>query len=189
MAEEQANQFDRTFLDEYTSQDAILKYTRATAGFGISYLLDHDYRDVYFWALAHLPDNVKSRGISVLEFGCGGGMNLVHLVTELKQAGVMVTRAVGTDFSPVLINAARQEAKRYLHENDRSVVQFHVARNEDLLADLASETAVDRAALLGTFDFILGVNTVRYCHRAQRESDCARDVKESAGAWRNLCRH
>lgn len=32
------------FFREYTSQDAIAKYTRATAGFGISYLLDHYYK-------------------------------------------------------------------------------------------------------------------------------------------------
>ena len=33
---------DEAFFEEYTSHDAILKYTRATAGYGISYLLDHD---------------------------------------------------------------------------------------------------------------------------------------------------
>ena len=35
---------DAAFFDEYTSHDAILKYTRATAGYGISHLLDRDYR-------------------------------------------------------------------------------------------------------------------------------------------------
>jgi hypothetical protein len=32
------------FFREYTSPAAIAKYSRATAGCGISYLLDHDYR-------------------------------------------------------------------------------------------------------------------------------------------------
>ena len=43
------------FLRQYTSQDEILKYTRATAGFGISYLLDHDYKAVYLEAHGLLP--------------------------------------------------------------------------------------------------------------------------------------
>lgn len=45
-----------TFLSEYTSQDAIVKYTRATAGFGISYLLENDYKAVYDEALEVLHD-------------------------------------------------------------------------------------------------------------------------------------
>ena len=91
---------DEAFFEEYTSHDAILKYTRATAGYGISYLLDHDYRDVYLQALSHVPAETKRRGIRILEFGCGGGMNLVHLMSVLRQAGVRVEKAVGTDFSP-----------------------------------------------------------------------------------------
>ena len=35
------------FSREYTSQDATVKYAGATAGFGISYLLDHDHKSVY----------------------------------------------------------------------------------------------------------------------------------------------
>ena len=46
---------DAAFFGEYTSHDAILKYTRATAGFGISHLLDHDYKDIYWQALEGLP--------------------------------------------------------------------------------------------------------------------------------------
>ena len=48
------------FFLEYTSQDAILKYTKATAGFGISYLLDHDYKAVYLDALRHLAGGHRS---------------------------------------------------------------------------------------------------------------------------------
>src|SRR6266404_6515189 len=96
-----------SFFCEYTSQDAILKYTRATAGFGISYLLDHDYRAVYAEALGLLPQNIRQRGIRMLEFGCGGGMNLLHLVSVLDPESIRVEGAIGTDFSPVLIEAAK----------------------------------------------------------------------------------
>jgi hypothetical protein len=41
------------FLEQYTSENEISKYTRATAGFGISYLLDHDYKAVYLEALGN----------------------------------------------------------------------------------------------------------------------------------------
>src|SRR5947208_15765554 len=102
---------DAAFFREYTSQDAILKYTKATAGFGISYLLDHDYRKVYLEALDRLPQVVRQQGIRLLEFGCGGGMNLLHLISVLGQEGIRVESAIGADFSPVLIEAARREAK------------------------------------------------------------------------------
>src|SRR5438046_425841 len=105
---------DASFFNEYTSHDAILKYTKATAGYGISYLLDHDYKAVYMKALELLPPPVKARGLRILEFGCGGGMNLVHLVSVLKQSGIRVEVAVGTDFSPVLIEAAKREASSYM---------------------------------------------------------------------------
>ena len=59
------------FLAEYASRNAIFTYSRATAGLGISYLLDHEYRDVYLQALRLLPAGVLEQGICVLEFGCG----------------------------------------------------------------------------------------------------------------------
>src|SRR4026208_578995 len=62
------------FFKEYTSPEAISKYTRATAGVGISHLLDHDYKSVYMAALALLPAQTTENGIRMLEFGCGGGM-------------------------------------------------------------------------------------------------------------------
>src|SRR5262245_48418007 len=86
------------YFKEYTSAEAISKYTRATAGHGISYLLDHDYKDVYLRAFGSLPDSVKKRAIRILEFGCGGGMNLLHLMSVLRGQGVQIERAIGTDF-------------------------------------------------------------------------------------------
>jgi SAM-dependent methyltransferase len=165
-----------TFFCEYTSGDAILKYTRATAGFGISYLLDHDYKAVYLQALAGLPEEVRRGGVRILEFGCGAGMNLLHLLSVLSNVGVEVETAIGTDFSPVLIGAARNEARASLRDNELQKVQFHVAKNEQLIPDLEASLGVENRALENSFHFILGVNTIRYCHAAKKEMENARDI-------------
>ena len=163
------------FFDEYTSRDAILKYTRATAGFGISYLLDHDYKKVYVDSIKHLPDQLE-HGIRILEFGCGGGMNLLQLVSVLSREGFNIDDAIGTDFSPVLIDAANKEAERYLAPKQRSRVQFSIAKNETLIADLSAGLGQERSQLENSFQLVIGVNTIRYCHRAGKQLDCARDI-------------
>lgn len=167
---------DDSFFQEYTSADAITKYTRKTAGFGINYLLDHDYKAVYLEALKLLPSQALAKGISILEFGCGGGMNLIRLVGILQQAGIKVNRAVGTDFSPVLIDAARQEAKDLLRASDLGKLEFYVGKNEQLIDDLADAQGRERETLKNSFHFILGVNTIRYCHAAGKEIENARDI-------------
>jgi SAM-dependent methyltransferase len=164
------------FFREYTSQDAILKYTRTTAGFGISYLLDHDYKTVYLEALRQLPSEVRRRGLRILEFGCGGAMNLLHLVSVLSRDGFNVASAIGADFSPVLIQAANKEAHSYLGPWERSQIQFCVAKNETLLEDLSAGLGQELSKLENSFQFIIGVNTIRYCHRAGKQFDCARDI-------------
>jgi SAM-dependent methyltransferase len=164
------------FFREYTSNDAILKYTRGTAGFGISYLLDHGYKQVYLDAIKRLPQQIVRGGIRVLEFGCGGGMNLLHLVAVLNRDGYNIDSAIGTDFSPVLIEAANKEAQSYLTSQQRSRVQFCVAKNETLLEDLSAGLGKERSGLENCFHFIIGVNTIRYCHRAGKQLDCARDI-------------
>jgi len=165
-----------SFFHEYTSQDAILKYTKATAGFGISYLLDHDYKTVYLEALNRLPHQVRQQGIRLLEFGCGGGMNLLHLISVLGREGVQVESAVGADFSPVLIDAARREAKNYLEDEEQRKVEFHVAKNETLIDDLSESMRRPKSELKDSFHFVLGVNTIRYCHRAGKEWDCTQAI-------------
>src|SRR6266480_6184190 len=100
-----AMQMDAFYL-EYTSPDAVLKYSRATAGAGINSLLDTDYKDVYLQALDLLPVPMKIGPLRMLEFGCGGGMNLLHLLTILSRDNFNVEQAIGTDFSPVLVDAA-----------------------------------------------------------------------------------
>jgi SAM-dependent methyltransferase len=164
------------FFKEYTSADAISKYTRETAGYGISYLLDHDYKAVYLRALDLLPADIRKRGIRILEFGCGGGMNLLHLVSVLSRQGIQVEQAVGTDFSPVLIEAAQHEAKNFFGRDELQRVGFYLAKNENLLADLSVALNKERSQLRGAFDFIFGVNTIRYCHDSDKELDCVRDI-------------
>jgi SAM-dependent methyltransferase len=166
------------FYEEYTSPDAITKYTRATAGVGISYLLDHDYKKVYLQALSGLPKDVKKRGIRMLEFGCGGGMNLLHLISVLKKEGINVEKAYGSDFSPVLIEAARRESKSYLKDSDLRGLEFHVAKNETLKRDIAASAGISEAKLANSFHFIFGVNTIRYCHAAKQELECSRDIMD-----------
>src|SRR6266567_5601569 len=160
------NRLQAEFFKEYTSPDAISKYTRATAGYGISYLLDHDYKEVYLGALDLLPDQAKKRGLRILEFGCGGGMNLLHLMFVLNRQGIRVEQAIGTDFSPVLIEAAQRDAKNFLGQGQLQRLEFHHAKNENLLADLSLALKKEESQLRGVFDFIFGVNTIRYCHDA-----------------------
>ncbi len=171
-----ANRLRAEFFKEYTSPEAISKYTRATAGYGISYLLDHDYKEVYLGALDLLSNQAKERGLRILEFGCGGGMNLLHLVSVLNRQGIRVEQAIGTDFSPVLIEAAQRDAKNFLGREQLQRLEFHQAKNENLLADLSAALKKERAHLQGSFDFIFGVNTIRYCHDAGNELDCVRDI-------------
>jgi len=170
------NAEDDTFYREYTSPEAIAKYTRTTAGAGINSLLEREYKEVYLEALRALPAELKRQPLRILEFGCGGGMNLLHLVSVLSHHHFDIEVAVGTDFSPVLIEAANKEAQRFLSPQQQAHVQFWVAKNETLFQDLSVASGRDSGHLENYFQFIIGVNTVRYCHRAGRQLDCARDI-------------
>ena len=86
------------FLEEYSSEDSLRRYSKETAGQGINYLLDHDYGDVYFGVIE------KQIPRRLWEFGCGAGMNLLFLVASLERRGISVEIAVGTDFSEALID-------------------------------------------------------------------------------------
>jgi SAM-dependent methyltransferase len=89
-----------------------------------------------------------------------------------------VERAIGTDFSPVLIEAAKHEARNYLLDNEQRRVEFCLAKNESLIDDLAKATGVQKTELTNSFHFILGVNTIRYCHRSNKELDCAQEISK-----------
>lgn len=165
------------FLEEYSRESTVRRYTKETAGCGIQYLLDHDYGELYFSVLEKcVPKSKMQLGIRLWEFGCGGGMNLIHLVTKLEEHGITVNCAYGTDFSPRLIDAARSEAETYLSPAHRGKVHFSVARNENLIDDVTKASGISKDHLLGSFDLLLGVNTIRYCHRLGNEDQCVQEI-------------
>ncbi len=164
------------YLEEYTSAEAIEKYTTRTAGHGISYLLQHDYAEVYLNALENylrVPNNTPLR---LLEFGCGGGMNIINLLALLERRGRKVEVAYGTDFSPRLVDAANSESKSLLTPAQQGKMHFAVARNEELAANLSAAIGMTEQELNGYFHVILGVNTFRYCHRLGKTKECAHDI-------------
>jgi 2-polyprenyl-3-methyl-5-hydroxy-6-metoxy-1,4-benzoquinol methylase len=168
---------DELFLEEYSAEAAIRKYTKETAGEGISYLLENDYGKVYLDALENsIPRSALKDGVRLIEFGCGGGMNLVHLVSTMERKGIPLQCAYGTDFSEKLIEAANQEAKTYLSPKQNEKIQFCMARNENLADDLAKGIGAPKSDLIGSFHLILGVNTFRYCQRLKADVECARAI-------------
>ena len=173
--EKNAEIYDK-FLEEYGSEDAVRKYTTGTAGVGISYLLRNDYARVYLDAVDSYLRTSPPRPLRLLEFGCGGGMNIITLVSLLEQRGIPVECAYGTDFSPRLVESAVQEAKAALTPALAKKLSFHVARNEKLSEDLAAASGRPLKDLVGFFDLIIGVNTFRYCHRLEKERECAADI-------------
>jgi SAM-dependent methyltransferase len=173
---EKTGQMYNKFLDEYVSEDAVRKYTTGTAGYGITHLLRHDYARIYLDVVNSYLRTSKSRPLRLLEFGCGGGMNLTRLVSLLEEKKVAIESAYGTDFSPRLVEAASQEAREFLPSRVAKKVSFHVARNERLVEDLSAELDMKEEKLFNSFDIILGVNTFRYCHRLGKGLDCAQDI-------------
>jgi cyclopropane fatty-acyl-phospholipid synthase-like methyltransferase len=175
------------FLEEYSSEDSLRKYSKETAGDGISYLLDHDYGEIYFSAIENqIPKSRLQKGVRLWEFGCGAGMNLLHLVSTLERRGVRVEHAIGTDFSEALIGAAKQQAQTYLTPAQNQKVRFCVASHENLIEEVTKGLAVRKEDLLGSFDVMLGVNTIRYCHRLMKENEVAAAIT-SLLADRGVC--
>jgi SAM-dependent methyltransferase len=173
---EKTEQINEKFIEEYGSEDAVRKYTTETAGYGINYLLHHEYAKVYLDAVSAYLRTSPQRPLRLLEFGCGGGMNIITLVSLLEQKGIPVERAYGTDFSSRLVQSAVQEAKTNLSTELAKKVSFHVARNEKLAEELAAGCGKRVEDLSGYFDLIVGVNTFRYCHRLGKQLDCASDI-------------
>ena len=169
-------QINEKFLEEYVSEDAVRKYTTETAGYGINYLLHHEYAKIYMKVLDQFLRTSPQRPLRVLEFGCGGGMNIITLVSLLERQGVPVECAYGTDFSPRLVESAGQEAKAGLAPALAGKLSFYVARNEKLNEDLAAASRKRAEDFAGFFDLIIGVNTFRYCHRLGKSKECAADI-------------
>src|ERR1700676_2482514 len=131
-------QINERFIEEYTSEDAVRKYTTETAGFGINYLLRNDYAKVYLSVVDSYLQAPPARPLRLLEFGCGAGMNIIGFISLLERKGIPVECAYGTDFSPRLVQSAEQDAQASLTPGLAKKVSFHVARNERLAEDLAA---------------------------------------------------
>jgi hypothetical protein len=97
-----------------------------------------------------------------------------------------VQYALGTDFSEALISAAKQQAQRYLTPEQNRKVRFCVARHENLIEETTKGLEVPAETLLGSFDVMVGVNTIRYCHRLKNENDVAATIA-SLLADRGVC--
>jgi SAM-dependent methyltransferase len=164
------------FLRQYTSAGEVAKYTPQTAGAGISYLLDHDYRLVYLQVLRLLFSSVGEQDLNVLEFGCGAGMNLLRVLRLLREEGVKLNRAIGTDFSPILIDIARREAKQSLKQDELDKVEFLIAKNESIIPNLSAATGREASSFRNAFHLVIGVNTIRYCHETDNEVENARQI-------------
>ena len=174
------------YLDEYTREDIIARYVSKTAGAGIAYVLTHVYAPIYAGAIKDLTaDRPKQHRFRVLEYGCGGGMNLLKIVQLLRAEHAELEMAYGADFSSPMIAAARREAMQHLPADLNAKLTYAVANNETLSTDLGRALSVAPEQLRGTFDLIVGVNTVRYCHRLHKESESARDLFQllSPGGW------
>lgn len=165
------------FLKEYSSVESIRSYQKETAGSGIDYVLGHVYGPLYRDYIQRLWKGGQRRsGIRILEYGCGGGMNLIYIANHLAEWGVPLEAAYGTDFSAEMIRAANAEAESYLEPRHRSRMRFLVTPNENLIEGLSSGLEQPASSLLGSFDFIVGVNTFRYCHRLKKEFGCAQSI-------------
>jgi SAM-dependent methyltransferase len=167
------------YLDEYTRQEIIARYITWSAGAGIAYVLSHLYDPIYRRVIQDLVSHSpRDHNFRILEYGCGGGMNLLKLIEILQSEGAQLETAFGTDFSPPMIDAAREEAAKHLPSELNQKINYVVAGNEKLMADLARGLNQSREQLNNTFDCIVGVNTFRYAHRLQSENQCARDIFE-----------
>ena len=113
-------------------------------------------------------------------------MNLLFLVGALQRRGIRVELAVGTDFSQALIDAAKRQAKTYLTPEQNQKVRFCAARHENLIEEVTTGLGVRKEDLLNSFDLMVGVNTIRYCHRLNNENEVAATIK-SLLADRGVC--
>ncbi len=178
MTSQSSSALRANFLEEYSTDESIRRYTRQTAGHGISYLLDHDYGRIYFESIErYVPKSRLKVGIRLWEFGCGGGMNLLHLVSVLEKQGIRVDLAFGTDFSRTLIAAATNEAKNCMAPHQIKKVRFAVASNEDLIEEGATGLGIKKSELIGSFDLVFGVNTIRYGHRLNNVDRCVECIQ------------
>jgi SAM-dependent methyltransferase len=165
------------YLEEYSADAAVQKYVSNTAGAGIAYLLQHVYGPIYDQQISKLVgQNGDKVAIRILEYGCGGGMNLIWIVKRLSDRGLKLDFACGTDFSPKMVKAAEKEASSSLPSTESGKVSFHAVANENLSRDLPKALHRPFADLQNSFHLIVGVNTFRYCFRLASQAKSAADI-------------
>jgi hypothetical protein len=171
------NEMNQSFLREYSSDFAVMKYSKKTAGLGINFILESEYGPIYLKSVREQLQAPVENGIRMLEFGCGAGMNLIYCMGLFNRNGIPIEQAYGTDFSERLITEARSEL-RALPSSLRVRVGFSVARNETIGTDLATTLNVRAEKVRRSFHFIFGVNTFRYPYRLGKGENCARGIYE-----------
>lgn len=150
---------------EYDNLETIERYRRASAGEGIDYLLRTTYGPLFMAsAQAALRDTGSDR-LRVLEFGCGAGMALHHLVEMLGEAAIEVDLAVGTDFVPAMVAAAEGDRDAFGSEWAKERMRYVVAPNETLARDIAEGLSVPAETLARSFHIAIGVNAFRFAVR------------------------
>lgn len=165
------------YLEEYNTGNAVRRYVSDTAGSGIAYLLNDIYGRIYDEQINKLvAQNGEKVAFRVLEYGCGGGMNLIWIVRRLLDRGLKLDFACGTDFSPKMIDAARREAASTIPSTENGKVSFHVVANENLSSGISKELGRSLEDLQNSFHLIVGVNTFRYCVRLGKQAESASDI-------------
>ena len=149
-------------FDEYDADETILRYRRATAGEGINHLLKESYGPLLLEATRDVPRATNGEAVRIVEFGCGAGMAIQHLLELLRREHVDVELAVGADFVPAMIDAANRELDEFGDEWMKQRLRFVVATNEDLAEQIAAGLQESTDGLAGSFHLALGVNTFRY---------------------------
>jgi SAM-dependent methyltransferase len=166
------------YLEEYSADDVVKKYVSDSAGSGIAYLLKYVYGPLYEQQINKLvQQNPGDKvGFRILEYGCGGGMNLIWIARRLLDRNIKIDLAVGTDFSDKMVAAAENEAASCLPSATMNRISFHPVANEGLGRDLPKELGLPLSELQNSFDLIVGVNTFRYCFRLKSEAESASDI-------------
>lgn len=164
----------KKIINEYDTNTGVSKYVPATAGAGIDFLLREVYGPIYLDAIKELREEKgPDKPIRILEFGCGGGMNLIYIIKMLRSMNIPVDAAYGTDLSKKMIIASYEVARELLDSEDLKITKFVVASNEEIQNQLTTESELNQDHFNDYFDLIIGVNTFRYSWRNKKARETA----------------
>jgi hypothetical protein len=152
----------------YDRAETIAKYRPRSAGQGIEYLLPHVYLPLYLREIERIQQQLPPPGgLGIVEFGAGAAMNSLALLEELHAREIPVREAYATDFSPDMVEAAKEDA-RQLPEEVVAPFDSFVATNESLLEGLARGLGEPADRLHARFHLVFGVNTFRFSWRSSQ---------------------